>query len=914
MDEGQRLLVTFEARLNKYERDLERGKSRSRTNFRAMQKEAETAGSGIEKAMGGALKSLGAFGKGLAGGAIGALAVGGLDQIIGRVATLTKGVANIGNEARRAGLGTKAFQELSYVAEQSRVPIDALVDGFEELHIRVDEFYTDGTGAGADAFRRLGFSAEELKRKLADPSALLVEILDRMRELDSVAQKRLFEDIFGGEGGEQFVQLLNQGADGIRRTIKEANDLGLVLEDDVIQRADEIDRKFSKITATVGTSLKGAVVEVVGAMDDWINRFQQIEEQSDRNVLTARIAADERLREAKNLLSDLQIDKGIFPNDPTIDLNIDRQKQLIEELTGEALRLQDILDRRNGYSENFIYKTGEDAAGTKPPIDNLNNALSGTGSAAGNAVSGLKSYGDAIRALKEEVPELAASLRDLDAKTRIDQTYRAALSKARTMGEVYLANELRGQALASINIRSATDDPAGYLSSALASGKARSHIDGMADAFASKLTKLLASMPDDLKGSVTINSGYRSVERQAELWADALRKYGSPEAARKWVAPPGRSQHNKGNAADLGFANDRAQQWVHQNAEQFGLRFRMSHEDWHIEDADAFKTDRSAEVERMTAVAGQQADAYQQIIAGSREYTAAQGAERQALAMTGQQAAAFRFEQQMLAEAQRSGITLTDQQRQEIATLAQGMASADASVQTYVASQEQAAEVSRFFGEQAVDALSGLLSGTMSAEEALQNLIQTLIRAALQAAILGEGPLAGLLGGSDKPKPKPKTPAGGGGKKGFGSILGSILGLKDGGHVRGPGTATSDSIPARLSNGEFVVNAKATRKNRAVLEAINSGSVASFAAGGYAGDAPAVRRPDLVAANSNAAPVQNITISAPVTVNAQGGDPAQNADLAKQVGRQMEQQMRGLVADELWKQSRAGNFLNTRSR
>jgi hypothetical protein len=790
------------------------------------------------------------------------------------------------------------------VAEQNRIPIDALTDAMKELAIRGDEFATTGKGGGADSFMRMGYSAEELGRKLKNPSDLLLEIIDRMGRLDAAARIRVFDEVFGGQGGEKFVQLIDRGADGIRRTIAEAHELGIVLDDDVIQRADEIDRKFSKIATTVSTNLKAAIVDIVSDMDDWLDRFNRIEEQATSNVQLALSKVYDDLREAKNLLSDLELDKAAFPGDAALDLNIDRQKQLIEELTGEALKLRDILDRRNGYDEGFIYKTGEDAAGTKPPIDNLNNALSGTGSAAGNAVSGLKSYGDAIRALKEEVPELAASLRDLDAKTRIDQTYRAALSKARTMGEVYLANELRGQALASVNIPSATDDPAGYLSSALASGKARSHIDGMADAFASKLTKLLASMPDDLKGSVTINSGYRSVERQAELWADALRKYGSPEAARKWVAPPGRSQHNKGNAADLGFANDRAQQWVHQNAEQYGLRFRMSHEDWHIEDADAFKTDRSAEVERMTAVAGQQADAYQQIIAGSREYTAAQ----QALAMTGQQAAAFRFEQQMLAEAQRSGITLTDQQRQEIATLAQGMASADASVQTYVASQEQAAEVSRFFGEQAVDALSGLLSGTMSAEEALQNLIQTLIRAALQAAILGEGPLAGLLGGSDKPKPKPKTPAGGGGKKGFGSILGSILGLKDGGHVRGPGTATSDSIPARLSNGEFVVNAKATRKNRAVLEAINSGSVASFAAGGYAGDAPAVRRPDLVAANSNAAPVQNITISAPVTVNAQGGDPAQNADLAKQVGRQMEQQMRGLVQDEFRKQFRPGNY------
>ncbi|MBD9555664.1 D-alanyl-D-alanine carboxypeptidase family protein [Ensifer sp. ENS03] len=906
MDEGQRLLVSFEARLNKYERDVERGKNRSRANFRAMQKDAETAGSGIEKAMGGALKSLGAFGKGLAGGALGALAVGGLDQIIGRVGELTKGIANIGNEARRAGLGNKAFQELSYVAEQSRVPIDALVDGFKELHIRADEFYNDGTGAGADAFRRLGYSADELKRKLADPSTLLVEILDRMRGLDTVAQKRLFEDIFGGEGGEQFVQLLNQGADGIRRTIKEANDLGLVLDDAVIQRADEIDRKFSKITGTVGTALKKAVVDVVGAMDDWLDRMNRLEEQTTRNIQSQLLGTYDKLREAKDLLSDLQLDKGVNPDDPTIDLNIDRQKQLIEELTGEAMKLRDILDRRNGYDENFIYKTGEDAKATKPPLDNLNSALSGTGTAANDALKGINSYADAIRALKEEVPELAASLRDLDTKSRIDAVYRQALARAQGQREIALANEVRGKALQAHNIKSATDDPSGYLSNMLASGKAKDHVEGLADAFGQKLAKMLASMPDDLKGSVTINSGYRSVQRQEELWLQALQKYGSPEAARKWVAPPGNSQHNKGNAADLGYGSDRAREWVHQNAGNFGLTFPLSNENWHVEDADARSKNTAAEIDKLTQAATRQADAYSQITASAREYTAAQGTEQQALGMTMQQAQALRYEQEMLNQAQRQGITLTPQQRQEIASLAQGMAAAEGSVEQFRTKQEEAQETARFFGQSMTDALTGVLDGTMTAEQALQQLLKTLLRATMQALLMGEGPLANLFGGEPKKNKK-------GGGVGFGGLLGSLLGglfgFAEGGHVRGPGTGTSDSIPARLSNGEFVVNAKATKSNRSLLEAVNAGRELKLAAGGYVGSAPALRAPDLKPANSNTAPAQTISISAPVTVNASGGTPQQNADLAKQISSQIEGTMRGVVIDELSRQMRPGNLL-----
>lgn len=55
-----------------------------------------------------------------------------------------------------------------------------------------------------------------------------------------------------------------------------------------------------------------------------------------------------------------------------------------------------------------------------------------------------------------------------------------------------------------------------------------------------------------------------------------------------------------------------------------------------------------------------------------------------------------------------------------------------------------------------------------------------------------------------------------------------------GGYISGPGTETSDDIPARLSNGEFVVNANATRRSRRLLEAINSGKVLKFASGGSA--------------------------------------------------------------------------------
>lgn len=71
---------------------------------------------------------------------------------------------------------------------------------------------------------------------------------------------------------------------------------------------------------------------------------------------------------------------------------------------------------------------------------------------------------------------------------------------------------------------------------------------------------------------------------------------------------------------------------------------------------------------------------------------------------------------------------------------------------------------------------------------------------------------------------------------------GGVIQRRAGGLLRGPGTGTSDSITAlvdggrgglaRVSTGEFVVNAKATRRHYGLIKAINAGA---FRAGGLLG-------------------------------------------------------------------------------
>ena len=91
-----------------------------------------------------------------------------------------------------------------------------------------------------------------------------------------------------------------------------------------------------------------------------------------------------------------------------------------------------------------------------------------------------------------------------------------------------------------------------------------------------------------------IVSAFRDEAKQASLFREALLKYGSVSAARKWVAPPGNSMHATGCALDLwlGFAcgsetdtlirNTDAFKWMTANAGTFGFN-AYDVESWHWE-------------------------------------------------------------------------------------------------------------------------------------------------------------------------------------------------------------------------------------------------------------------------------------------------------------------------------------------
>jgi hypothetical protein len=291
-DDTERLLVALEARVTNFEKEFKRAEKTGTDSYTRLRRGSKSATQQMEQdmvrsttrinqALAATSSKIGAYSKaaigGLVGGIAGGVVAGGIAGIVGNFRDLAKSVAEVGDQARIAGVSAKSFQELKFAADQVRIPVDALQDGLKELSLRTDEFIASSgkSGSAAESFKRLGYTVSELKQKIKAPSDLLVELVGRVQQLDKAAQTRIFDELFGGQGGEEFVKFLTDGEKGLRANIKAANDLGVVIDDQMIKKAAEVDRQFSVIATRVGTDLKLAIISAAEAMDGFMTRYAQ---------------------------------------------------------------------------------------------------------------------------------------------------------------------------------------------------------------------------------------------------------------------------------------------------------------------------------------------------------------------------------------------------------------------------------------------------------------------------------------------------------------------------------------------------------------------------------------------------------------------------------------------------------------
>jgi len=166
----------------------------------------------------------------------------------------------------RTGASTKAIQEFRYAAQLSGSSVE-VADAATEKFARTLGLAQQGSDAQVKLFRSLGVTSKDFDTALR-------QTLDGIAKLPTVQQRAAVGFQIFGKSSATLTGLLGQGSAGFDQLAARAQELGIVLEDDVIRNAGGANDKLDTMKMILNAQFANAVTQnatsIVGLADSII--------------------------------------------------------------------------------------------------------------------------------------------------------------------------------------------------------------------------------------------------------------------------------------------------------------------------------------------------------------------------------------------------------------------------------------------------------------------------------------------------------------------------------------------------------------------------------------------------------------------------------------------------------------------
>lgn len=168
----------------------------------------------------------------------------------------------LGKMAQSVGIPVEELSRLKHAADLSDVSLETLGKSVGRLSKAMSEIAGGGTGPAADAFRALGIQVQNTDGTLRASSEVITDIAARFGRMQDGAGKTALAMAIFGKAGADMIPLLNEGADGLRKMMNEADELGIVISGKTSSAAQEFNDNLTRL----GKTKDAIILAIAGPM------------------------------------------------------------------------------------------------------------------------------------------------------------------------------------------------------------------------------------------------------------------------------------------------------------------------------------------------------------------------------------------------------------------------------------------------------------------------------------------------------------------------------------------------------------------------------------------------------------------------------------------------------------------------
>ena len=151
--------------------------------------------------------------------------------------------------SQKIGISVEALSTLRFAAQLSDVSLETLQKGIKGLSQNIAEANT-GVGDGAQVFDALRISVKNADGSMKSTEAVLLQVADVFANLEDGAVKTALAVKLFGKSGMDMIPFLNQGAAGINQLTAEAERLGLKLTTETARSAEAFNDNLTALKAS----------------------------------------------------------------------------------------------------------------------------------------------------------------------------------------------------------------------------------------------------------------------------------------------------------------------------------------------------------------------------------------------------------------------------------------------------------------------------------------------------------------------------------------------------------------------------------------------------------------------------------------------------------------------------------------
>lgn len=263
----ERLIVSLEANLKQYERELARAQGLTVSKLRGIEKSMQASATRVERTMA-------RVGASIKAGIVGALGTVTFGAVLSGVTELIKKFGELADEAARAGVSAEFLQEIGLAGIDAGVKVSELVDLIQKFNLEIGEAATKG-GPLKDLLDANNVSLTDANGKLRDTQALFFDIVDLIANTRTQQEAAVVAMLAFGKGAKDALPFLMQGSDAIKAGMQAAKDTGGVVDEELVKAADEFADRWDYAWGVWEGQAAQRILTVVNLMDGLMAKAQK---------------------------------------------------------------------------------------------------------------------------------------------------------------------------------------------------------------------------------------------------------------------------------------------------------------------------------------------------------------------------------------------------------------------------------------------------------------------------------------------------------------------------------------------------------------------------------------------------------------------------------------------------------------